>query len=106
MSALLVHCTCPDAASARHIAEVLVAEKLAACVQVLPEMLSIYRWHGEVQHDREHLLLIKTAADHWPALAARIPQLHPYDTPELLAFAAVDGSAGYLAWLADQVQER
>lgn len=102
MSALLVHCTCPDAASARHIAEVLVAEKLAACVQVLPQMLSIYRWRGELQRDHEHLLLIKTRRACWPALRERVAQLHPYDTPEVLAFAAVDGSAAYLAWLAEQ----
>ena len=104
MSALLVHCTCPDAASAQRIADALVAERLAACVQVLPGLVSTYRWQGETRRDPEHLLLIKTSARCWPALRERVPELHPYETPELLAFAAADGAAGYLAWLAEQTR--
>jgi len=105
MTALLVHCTCPDAANARRIARALVDERLAACVQVVPGLLSIYRWQGAVHEDGEVLLLVKTTRERWPALAARIGELHPYATPELLAFDAADGSADYLAWLTAQTRE-
>ena len=105
MAALLVHCTCPDAASAQRIAHALVDERLAACVQIVPGLVSVYRWQGEVRRDDEQLLLIKTSRERWPALAARVRELHPYETPELLAFDATDGSADYLAWLAAQTRE-
>lgn len=105
MSALLVHCTCPDAASAQRIARALVDERLAACVQIVPDLVSVYRWQGEVREDGELLLLIKTTRERWPALAARVRELHSYETPELLAFEAADGDADYLAWLAAQTRE-
>ncbi|HEY6943218.1 divalent-cation tolerance protein CutA [Dokdonella sp.] len=99
MAAIVIHCSCPDAASAARIARALVDERLAACVQVLPGMTSTYRWHGEVHVDTEVLLLIKTVAARLDALKARIAALHPYEVPELLAFEAVDGAPGYLGWL-------
>lgn len=102
MSALLVHCTCPDAASAQRIARTLVEERLAACVQMVPAVQSVYRWQGQVQHDDEALLLIKTASVCWDALVARVIELHPYEVPELLAFSASSGSAPYLHWLDTQ----
>ena len=105
MSALLVHCTCPDAASARRIARALADERLAACVQVVPSLVSTYRWQGEVQSSDELLLLIKTSRERWPALATRVRELHPFEMPELLAFDAADGSADYLAWLDAQTRE-
>jgi len=105
MTALLVHCTCPDAANARRIARALVDERLAACVQVVPGLLSVYRWQGAIHEDAEVLLLIKTTRERWPALAARAGDLHPYETPELLAFDAFDSSADYLAWLTAQTRE-
>jgi len=105
MSALLVHCTCPDAASAQRIARALVDERLSACVQIAPGLVSVYRWQGEVRQDDERLLLIKTSRERWPALAARVGKLHPYETPELLAFDAAEGSADYLAWLEAQTRE-
>ena len=105
MPALLVHCTCPDAANARRIARVLVDERLAACVQVVPSLVSTYRWQGEVQSSDELLLLIKTSRGRWPALATRVRELHPYETPELLTFEAADGDADYLAWLDAQTRE-
>ena len=105
MAALLVHCTCPDAASAQRIAHALIDERLAACVQIVPGLVSVYRWQGEVRQDDEQLLLIKTSRERWPALAVRVRELHPYEIPELLAFDAADGSADYLAWLAAQTRE-
>lgn len=101
MSALIVHCTCPDADSATRIARALIEEGLAACVQALPGVVSTYRWQGAVQIDAEVLLLIKTTRARWPALKARLPALHPYEVPELLAVDAVDGLPQYLAWLAN-----
>lgn len=101
MSALIAHCTCPDADSAARIARTLVEEGLAACVQTVPGVVSTYRWHGALHTEAEVLLLIKTTRARWPALKARLPDLHPYEVPELLAVDAVDGLPQYLAWLAD-----
>ncbi|WP_374249090.1 divalent-cation tolerance protein CutA [Thermomonas sp.] len=100
MTALLCLCTCPDMATAERIAGTLVEEQLAACVNLLPGVTSLYRWQGRLQRDAEVLLLIKTTRDRYPALQARLPQLHPYELPELLAVEAADGLPAYLHWLA------
>lgn len=105
MPILLCLCTCPDAASARAIAEALVAERLAACVSRLPGLQSTYRWQDGIEHADEVLLLIKTAADRLDALTARVQALHPYELPELIAVEAAGGLAPYLAWLAEQTRE-
>jgi periplasmic divalent cation tolerance protein len=96
---LLCYCTCPDETSARQIAEALVAERLAACVNRLPGIASTYRWQGEVTTDSEHLLLIKTTADRFEALRTRLLALHPYDLPELVAVPVEQAHAPYLAWV-------
>jgi len=100
MTALLCLCTCPDMATAERIAGTLVEEQLAACVNLLPGVTSLYRWQGRLQRDAEVLLLIKTTRDRYPALQARLPLLHPYELPELLAVEAADGLPAYLHWLA------
>lgn len=97
----LVYCTCPDAETATRIAETLVAERLAACVNLVPGVRSIYRWQENVEDVDEVLLLIKTGGDRLGALGARIGELHPYELPEVLAVEASGGSAGYLGWIAD-----
>lgn len=99
MSAVVVHCSCPDAETATRIARALVDERLAACVQALPGVTSTYRWHGEVQVDAETLLLVKTTHARIGALKARVAELHPYELPELLVLEVIDGAPGYLAWL-------
>ena len=99
MSAVVVHCSCPDGEVAARIARALVDERLAACVQALPGLTSTYRWQGAVQVDAEILLLIKTARARIDDLKRRIAELHPYDTPELLVLEVVDGAADYLAWV-------
>lgn len=100
MSALVAHCSCPDPETAARIARVLVEERLAACVQALPGMVSTYRWQGAVQQESEVLLLIKTTRERFAALKDRLPGLHPYETPELIAVDAVDGLGAYLDWIA------
>lgn len=99
--ALVVYCTCPDQAAAEYIAEAVVSERLAACVNLVPGVTSIYRWQGEIQRDAELLLIIKTRRAVYPQLEARISELHPYQVPELIALPVQAGSAAYLAWIAD-----
>ena len=86
-------------ADAAAFARVLVDERLAGCVNVLPAMTSVYRWKGAIEEDREQQLVIKTTSDRVEALEARLHELHPYELPEFLVVAATDGSAGYVAWL-------
>ncbi len=100
VTALLCLCTCPDAGTADRIADALVAERLAACVQVLPGATSVYRWQGKVEHARETLLLIKTGRERLDALTARVVALHPYELPEVVAVDITGGSHAYLDWIA------
>jgi periplasmic divalent cation tolerance protein len=101
MDVLLCLCTCPDAATAGQLAETLVGERLAACVNIMPGLRSVYRWQDAVQRDEEVLLLIKTTRTRYPALQARLPALHPYELPELVAVEVADGLPAYLRWVAD-----
>lgn len=101
---LLCYCTCPDAASASAIAEALVGERLAACVNQLPGVHSTYRWQGTVATDTEILLLIKTTAGRFEAMHARLLALHPYDVPELIGVPAPCGHEAYLDWVRDAVR--
>ncbi len=78
----------------------LVAERLAACVNLLPGLRSVYRWQRKVEAAAEVLLLVKTSAEAYPALQERLRQLHPYELPELLAVEAASGLPEYLQWLA------
>lgn len=100
MAALVCFCTCPDAASAERLAETLVGERLAACVNLLPGVRSVYRWQGAVERADEVLLLIKTAGERLDALAARVRALHPHELPELVAVEAAGGLPAYLEWVA------
>jgi periplasmic divalent cation tolerance protein len=84
------------------LAKTLVDEHLAACVNVLPPMTSVYRWKGAVEQDREHQVVIKTAVDRLPALESRLRQLHRYELPEFLVLQ-VSGGAAYLAWVNESV---
>lgn len=102
MIALVCYCSCPDPDSAARIADALVHERLAACVQVLPGVRSVYRWQGAVEHAGEALLLIKTVRSRLDALTARIVALHPHELPEVLAVEVAGGSPPYLHWIAAQ----
>ena len=96
---LVIYCTCPDQVVAERIATTLVNERLAACVNIVPRITSIYRWQGDVHRDPELLLVIKSRSDVYPALEARIRALHTYDVPEIIALPIQQGSGDYLAWL-------
>jgi len=92
-------CTCPDTQTARTLAQTLVAERLAACVNILPGIISVYRWQAEIETDNEVLLIIKTSEQLLDALAARIETLHPYDVPEVISHPITAGNKNYLDWV-------
>ena len=89
---------------AEWLARTLVAERLAACVNVQTPMQSIYRWEGVVGHAAERQLIIKTAARCLERLQARLTELHPYEVPECVVVPILGGSKGYLAWLGESVR--
>ncbi|MBI3998629.1 MAG: divalent-cation tolerance protein CutA [Armatimonadetes bacterium] len=103
MEPLVVLVTAGSADEAGRIAQALVDERLAACVNVVPGLRSIYRWQGQVESADETLLIVKTTRDVLPALTARVQALHSYTVPEVIAFPVVGGSAAYLDWLGEQV---
>lgn len=84
---------------AEHLAHILVEEKLAACVQILGPMTSVYRWQGSVERAEEWLCLCKTTRACYPALEEKLRALHSYETPEIIALPITEGSRGYLEWL-------
>jgi periplasmic divalent cation tolerance protein len=91
---------------AEKIARALVEERLAACVNIVPGVRSIYRWRGAVEDDSEVLMVIKSEADILDALEARVRALHSYEVPEILALPIERGSAPYLDWLAGSLGEK
>ncbi|MCA9616798.1 MAG: divalent-cation tolerance protein CutA [Sandaracinus sp.] len=101
--ALVVLCTAPDDATAERLARGAVEAGLAACVNVLGEVRSFYRWKGALQDDRERQLILKTRRDRFDALRTWLMREHPYDVPEILALPVADGSPAYLAWLDEQL---
>jgi periplasmic divalent cation tolerance protein len=86
---------------ARTIAKVLVEERLAACVNIVPGVTSVYAWQGKISEDGEQQLVIKTSTSKIAALEARLRELHPYETPEFLVIHASGGSESYLTWVAE-----
>lgn len=94
--------TAPDLETGAEIARALVEGRLAACVNLVPAVRSIYRWEGAVQEDAEVLLLVKTRADRARELVDRVVELHPYDLPEVVMLPAVGGSLAYLDWVRDE----
>ena len=104
MSVLICLTTCPDRSAADRIATALVDERLAACVNIVPGIHSTYRWQGQVMRDEELLLIIKTTADRMTELRARLPELHPYELPELIAVQSADGLPSYLQWVRDETR--
>jgi periplasmic divalent cation tolerance protein len=97
--ALELHVTMPDRERATSLARALVDEGLAACVNIVPGVRSVYQWDGRLQEEEEVLCLIKTRHAVFERARDRILALHPYDVPEILAFAVDEGSPAYLEWL-------
>ncbi len=99
MSVLLCLTTCPDRESALRLAAALVEERLAACVSILPGVRSVYRWLDVVEQTEELQLFIKTTQARLGSLQSRLPELHPYDVPELIVLDATGGLPAYLDWV-------
>jgi len=102
-SVVIVLTTLGAATDAAAFARVLVGDRLAACVNVLPPMTSLYRWKGAIEEDSERQLVIKTTSDRVAAIEARFQELHPYELPEFIVLSA-GASAPYLEWLGDSVK--
>ena len=103
MRRLVVISTAPRAEDAEFMARELVERRLAACVNVLPPMTSIYRWRGDVERTEEVLMVVKTTEDRFEAVRDALVKGHPYDVPEVLALEVRAGHAPYLAWLDESV---
>jgi len=97
--AMVVLSTAPDEVTAKDLAGTLVEERLAACVNLVPGLRSLYWWEGQLQDDREVLLICKTDAEHVERLTDRLHNAHPYDCPEVVALEVVGGSGRYLSWI-------
>jgi len=102
MGAVVVFCTTPSEDKAAEMARTLVEERLAACVNIVPSVRSIYRWEGAIEDDREALMIIKTHSERLEALYAAIPDLHPYTVPEGIGWPVSSGLEPYLAWVKEE----
>jgi periplasmic divalent cation tolerance protein len=96
---VIVLTTIASTVDGHELASILVTERLAACVNVMPEMQSVYRWKGAVDSERERQLIIKTTVGRLEGLRERLHEIHPYQIPEFIVIPVVDGSERYLTWL-------
>lgn len=99
MAILVILVSAPEIEVARQIGSSLVQDKLAACVSILPQMHSIYSWQGKIEQATECLLLIKTTVARYEELEAAVKELHPYETPEILALESARGLEQYCQWV-------
>jgi len=103
---VVVLVTCPTGATARRLARHVVQRRLAACVNIVPLVHSVYRWKGKIERSREVLLVMKSTAARFPALQRGILARHPYDVPEIIALPLIAGHLPYLAWVRQSVTVR
>ncbi|HKV36675.1 MAG TPA: divalent-cation tolerance protein CutA [Pyrinomonadaceae bacterium] len=101
--AIVVFMTAANGEEATRLADLLVGAHLAACVQILPEMESVYRWEGKIERQSEILLIAKTTTAKFAELEREVRALHSYETPEIVAVPMIAGSSPYLAWLFDSL---
>jgi periplasmic divalent cation tolerance protein len=102
--AIAVFLTAANGEEATRLADMLVGSRLAACVQILPAMESVYRWQGNIERQSEVLLIAKTTQDKFDDLEREVRALHSYDTPEIIALPIIAGSIAYIDWLSDSVK--
>lgn len=95
----MVLCTCPDYEMAEKLATLAVNDKLAACVNILPNITSIYRWQGKVEKTQEYLLIIKSQKNKYNQIEELIKINHPYQIPEIIASPIINGLVEYLTWI-------
>jgi periplasmic divalent cation tolerance protein len=100
----LVLTTCGSLEEGRRIAQAMVERQLAACVNIVPQIESVYRWQGKVETATEWLLVIKTTVGAFDRLRAALSELHSYELPECIEIAIEDGSVAYLGWIGESVQ--
>ena len=105
MSAKIILTTCPDLPTAHLLAEGLVEQDLAACVNIIPAIVSLYKWEGKMEQSQETQLIIKSVERNFPLIESFITQNHPYDVPELLEIDVSKGSSSYLQWLETSSQQ-
>lgn len=98
----IVLSTCPDEQTAERLAAALVEKDIAACVNIIPGIQSVYQWKGGVEKDREWLLVIKAGADRYGDIERTIVSLHPYELPEIIAVPINAGLPAYMAWLTER----
>lgn len=102
---LQVFTTIGSREEAQQVAQALVEQRLAGCVQIVGPIHSIYWWQGEIETAEEYLCLIKAGSELYGELEAAIKEVHPYDTPEILAMPVADGNADYLQWLQEELKQ-
>ncbi|MEK6280973.1 MAG: divalent-cation tolerance protein CutA [Acidobacteriota bacterium] len=102
--AIVVFMTAPSREEAGRLAQMMVRERLAACVQILPEMESVYRWQDQIEQQREVLIIAKTTKSRFEELEVRVRASHSYETPEIVALHLIAGSPPYLEWLSSSVE--
>lgn len=99
--AIIILCTVPNQEVAENIANMLVEHKIAACINIVPNLISIYIWKGEICRDQELLCIIKTRAELFEKVERTIKDIHPYEVPEIIALPIIKGHAPYLSWIRD-----
>ena len=102
---VLLYCPCPDAETAGRLGREIVEARLAACANILPQMVSVYHWKGAVEEAAEAVLILKTAADRADAAMQALLARHPYETPGVLVLPVANVSSGYLAWLRGELAQ-
>jgi periplasmic divalent cation tolerance protein len=101
---IVVLSTCANASDAERLARALVSERLAACVNVIPQIRSYYLWQGKLESAGEFLLIIKSSRELFDALKLEMEKLHPYEVPELVALPIVEGAENYMSWLGQNLR--
>ena len=103
---LVVFITTSSYDEARKIADALVVQKKAACVNIVPKVNSLFRWKGKIEEAEESLMVVKTRAELFPDVASTVKSIHSYEVPEIIALPIVEGNADYLSWLKEETEGR